>query len=179
MTRLKPHRIAWILVSALAVLAPGLAPRAENLYSDLPSIGDSAGSVISPVEERKLGAMFMRSIRQSGMVLDDLEITSYLRSLGRRLATNSETPAQQFIFFVVNEPSINAFAGPGGYIGVHTGLFLASDQQDAIVFHHLQGCSLAELSDYFGRSQAAVAGLLHRALKRLRAKLNSNESASQ
>jgi predicted Zn-dependent protease len=103
MTRLKPHRIAWTLITALTVLAPGFAPRAENLYSDLPSIGDSAGSVISPVEERKLGAAFMRRIRQSGVVLDDLEITSYLRSLGRRLATNSETPAQQFILFLASE----------------------------------------------------------------------------
>ncbi len=132
MNKLKPHRIAWTLFVALTVLSPGLAPRAENLYSDLPSIGDSAGSVISPVEERKLGAAFMRRIRQSGMVLDDLEITSYLRSLGRRLATNSEAPAQQFIFFVVNEPSINAFAGPGGYIGVHTGLFLASESESEL-----------------------------------------------
>jgi predicted Zn-dependent protease len=121
--------LAWLLFVSCTALAPA---HAESLYSDLPSIGDSAGSVISPVEERKLGAAFMRSIRQSGMVLDDLEITAYLRSLGRRLATNSETPAQQFIFFVVNEPSINAFAGPGGYIGVHTGLFLASETESEL-----------------------------------------------
>ena len=130
-TRPRLHTIAWLLTATFITLATGLT-QADRLYSDLPSIGDSAGSVISPVEERKLGAMFMRSIRQSGMVLDDLEITSYLRSLGRRLATNSDSPAQQFIFFVVNEPSINAFAGPGGYIGVHTGLFLASETESEL-----------------------------------------------
>ena len=129
--RLKLHNIAWLTIAACSTLVTGLA-HSDRLYSDLPSIGDSAGAVISPVEERKLGAMFMRSIRQSGMVLDDLEITSYLRSLGRRLSTNSDTPAQQFIFFVVNEPSINAFAGPGGYIGVHTGLFLASESESEL-----------------------------------------------
>jgi predicted Zn-dependent protease len=128
-TRSGLKTIAWLLFGACTTVA---TVHAESLYSDLPSIGDSAGSVISPVEERKLGAAFMRSIRQSGMVLDDLEITAYLKSLGRRLATNSETPAQQFIFFVVNEPSINAFAGPGGYIGVHTGLFLASETESEL-----------------------------------------------
>jgi predicted Zn-dependent protease len=132
MTRPRPYRIAGTLLAALLLSIPVQPPRASNLYSDLPSIGDSAGSVISPLEERKLGAAFMRSIRQSGMVMDDLEITAYLRSLGRRLATNSETPSQQFIFFVVNEPSINAFAGPGGYIGVHTGLFLASESESEL-----------------------------------------------
>ncbi|MEN8106653.1 MAG: M48 family metalloprotease [Pseudomonadota bacterium] len=129
--RLKPHLIVLTALAALIALPPGIS-RSENLYADLPSIGDSAGSVISPVEERKLGAAFMRSIRQAGIVLDDLEITGYLKSLGRRLATNSDTPAQPFTFFVVNEPSINAFAGPGGYIGVHTGLFIASETESEL-----------------------------------------------
>lgn len=129
--RLRLPHTAWLVAAACTALVTGLA-HSDRLYSDLPSIGDSAGAVISPVEERKLGAMFMRSIRQSGMVLDDLETTSYLRSLGRRLATNSDTPAQPFTFFVVKQPSINAFAGPGGYIGVHTGLFLASENESEL-----------------------------------------------
>jgi predicted Zn-dependent protease len=114
---------------ALAIPAPILA---ENLYSDLPDIGDSAGATISPEQEKQLGAHMMRQLRQSGIVLDDMEITGYLNSLGQRLVTNSDEPSRQFTFFVVNEPSINAFAGPGGYIGVHTGLFMASENESEL-----------------------------------------------
>ena len=129
--RLKPYLVILTALAALIALTPGIT-RSENLYADLPSIGDSAGSVISPVEERKLGAAFMRSIRQAGIVLDDLEITSYLKSLGRRLVTNSDTPAQPFTFFVVNEPSINAFAGPGGRKVEPPCLFIASETESEL-----------------------------------------------
>ncbi|MDH3872013.1 MAG: M48 family metalloprotease, partial [Gammaproteobacteria bacterium] len=99
---------------------------------DLPSIGDSSGSVISPEQEQQLGAAFMRQLRSSGIILEDLEITNYIESLGQRLTVNSEDPARRFTFFVVNEPSINAFAGPGGYIGIHTGLILASESESEL-----------------------------------------------
>jgi predicted Zn-dependent protease len=109
-----------------------LTARAQDLYTNLPSIGDSAGAVISPGQEQQLGAAFMRQLRSSGIILEDLEITSYLASLGQRLTVNSEDPARRFTFFVVNEPSINAFAGPGGYIGIHTGLILASESESEL-----------------------------------------------
>jgi len=121
----------WLLSVAVIALLP-VAVHPQNLYSDLPSIGESAGSVISPEQEKQLGAEMMRQLRQSGIVLDDMEITSYLNSLGQRLTSNSEAGGQQFTFFVVNEPSINAFAGPGGYIGVHTGLFMAAENESEL-----------------------------------------------
>jgi predicted Zn-dependent protease len=124
-----------VLKSILPVLLSGLLSHvavAESLYADLPDIGDSAGSSISPEQEKKLGAEFMRQLRQSGVVLNNLEITAYLESLGQRLVANSEAPTQQFTFFVVNDPTINAFAGPGGYIGVNTGLFMASENESEL-----------------------------------------------
>jgi len=124
-------RLSALLLPCWIVLQPPDA-RAQDLYVDLPSIGDSSGSVISPEQEQQLGAAFMRQLRSSGIILEDLEITRYLESLGQRLTVNSEDPARRFTFFVVNEPSINAFAGPGGYIGIHTGLILASESESEL-----------------------------------------------
>jgi predicted Zn-dependent protease len=126
------RRILPWLLSGLVMLCPLPAAMAESLYADLPDIGDSAGSSISPEQEKQLGSYMMRQLRQSGVVLDNVEITAYLNSLGQRLVTNSETPARNFTFFVVNDASINAFAGPGGYIGVNTGLFLASENESEL-----------------------------------------------
>ena len=128
---LKQPFLALLFGGLLAVSIP-TPVRAESLYSDLPDIGDSAGATISPEQEKQLGAYMMRQLRQSGIVLDDMEKSSYLNSLGQRLAANSDEPTRQFTFFVVNEPSINAFAGPGGYIGVHTGLFMASENESEL-----------------------------------------------
>jgi len=127
MIKLSKYLLPALLFAMLPYSATG-----ESLYADLPEIGDSAGSSISPEQEKKLGAEFMRQLRQSGIVLNNQEITAYLNSLGQRLVANSEAPTKQFTFFVVNDPSINAFAGPGGYIGVHTGLFLASENESEL-----------------------------------------------
>jgi predicted Zn-dependent protease len=144
-----------LLLAALAALSPGAA-HPQNLYSDLPSIGDSAGSVISPEQEKQLGAEMMRQLRQSGIVLDDMEITSYVNALGQRLTSNSESGGQLFTFFVVNEPSINAFAGPGGYIGVHTGLILASENESelaGVLAHEISHVTQRHLARAFEAAQ--------------------------
>ncbi|MEA2093157.1 MAG: M48 family metalloprotease, partial [Pseudomonadota bacterium] len=129
MTIKMTRRALLCLLSGLLSGLPPSAAMTESLYADLPDIGDSAGAVISPEQEKQLGAQMMRQIRQAGIVLNDMVISSYLNSLGQLLVSNSEEPTKQFTFFVVNEPSINAFAGPGGYIGVHTGLFMASENE--------------------------------------------------
>jgi len=106
-------------------------PSAASDYQ-LPSIGDPSGALITPREERELGAAFMRQLRQSVPIVDDREIEAYIESTGNRIVASSDSPTTQFTFFVVNEPSINAFAGPGGYIGIHTGLFLASESESEL-----------------------------------------------
>ncbi|MDH3559579.1 MAG: hypothetical protein OEN52_01330, partial [Gammaproteobacteria bacterium] len=65
-------RLSPLLLSLWLALQP-LATRAQDQYADLPSIGDSSGSVISPGQEQQLGAAFMRELRSSGIILEDLE----------------------------------------------------------------------------------------------------------
>ena len=85
---------------------------------DLPEMGDSAGMLISPDEEKKLGEMFFRSLHSQVEINQDSEIQDYIQTIGEKLVSHSDTPSYPFHFFVVLENNINAFAGPGGYIGV-------------------------------------------------------------
>lgn len=95
-------------------------------------MGDTAGAIVSPSEERYLGEELMRRIRQSLLLVEDPEITEYIQSLGYKLVASSDTPTQDFTFFVINDNSINAFAAPGGFIGINSGLILTTDSESEL-----------------------------------------------
>ena len=99
---------------------------ADGLSSQLPDIGAAGSSVLSPREERQLGREFMRSVTRSLKLVDDPVILDYLQSLSNHLISQMNDGSQEITTFLVDNPSINAFAGPGGYIGIHTGLILAA-----------------------------------------------------
>ena len=120
------------LFLSLILLLPSPATLPQSNFDELPNLGDASGQVISPKQDKELGAYFMRQVRQAGMVLDDPESTAYLQALGHKLAIHSEDPGYGFTFFLVNDTSINAFAGPGGYIGANVGLFLAAESESEL-----------------------------------------------
>jgi predicted Zn-dependent protease len=120
------RRLAAALV-ACALLVPSL--RAD----DLPELGDVASSELSLAMERKIGLQIMNEIRwREPSYLDDPDIEAYLNQLGGRLVAVSPDPGMSFRFFAISDPSINAFAMPGGYIGVHTGLILAAQSESEL-----------------------------------------------
>ncbi len=130
-------RTLSLLLGALAYLVVGVAPlRADSL--SLPELGDASAATLSPTQERKLGEDFMRRARHSLAFVDDPLLSEYIQSLGLRLVAASENPTQRFRFFLIQDPSINAFAVPGGFIGVNTGLLLAvhSEAELASVLAH-------------------------------------------
>ncbi len=123
------HAIALVLILALPVRA-----------SELPDLGESARAAFSEAQEARLGREIMRQIRSSRDFLDDAELTEYLNALGDRLVAVSPSPYRHFEFFVVRDPTINAFALPGGYIGVHTGLISAARNESelaAVLAHEI------------------------------------------
>ncbi len=93
---------------------------------DLPDMGDSTGTLLSPEFERRLGQAFLNNVRRHTPILDDPEIETYIQSIGYRLVANSDNNMQQFTFFVINDALINAFAAPGGIVGVNAGVILNS-----------------------------------------------------
>lgn len=120
----------------LFLMALLLAPVA--LAEGLPDLGDYSQTVLPPQEERRIGEEIMRDIRASGALVNDIEVADYLAALGYRLAANSSDNQQTFAFFVIQDPTINAFALPGGFVGVHTGLIQSarSESELASVLAH-------------------------------------------
>ncbi len=108
---------------------------------NLPQIGEPADAALSPSVERAIGKSFMRQIRASVPLVRDIQVNEYMKSLGARLATNVDNPENhEFTFFVIQNPAINAFAIPGGFIGINSGLIEAMDQEDqlaAVVGHEI------------------------------------------
>ncbi|MEO1204381.1 MAG: M48 family metalloprotease, partial [Pseudomonadota bacterium] len=119
-----------ILLAALSALVfVGIADAGEIR---LPDMGSPADTVLSKSEEKRYGRAIMRQIRASGTVVEDPLITEYINEIGGRIAAQSNDGTHDFTFFVIQDPRINAFALPGGYIGVHTGLIEATRSEDEL-----------------------------------------------
>jgi beta-barrel assembly-enhancing protease len=103
------------------------------LAQALPDLGDVSAATISVADEQRLGEHIMREIRRDPAYYDDPEVTDYTNSLGLRLTSGVTAETRQaFDFFVIRDPQINAFAMPGGFIGVHTGLILAAQSESEV-----------------------------------------------
>lgn len=124
------------------------------LAADLPDLGEVSRQYFSDQEEQALGRAIMRDVYTDPRYLDDPEIESYLNQLGYKLVSVSTRNQREFNFFVVSDPSINAFAMPGGNIGVHTGLLLASQSESelaSVVAHEISHVT----QDHIARMVAA------------------------
>jgi len=104
----------------------------QNFPTNLPDLGDPSQAVLSGVQERKFGEAIVRQIRGSGAYLNDPEVNGYLNELGNRLVTAIPGAQFDFEFFAIADPSINAFALPGGFVGVNTGLILLAQTESEL-----------------------------------------------
>jgi predicted Zn-dependent protease len=112
---------------ALALLAP------PAFAQDLPELGDTSAALLSPRMERRIGEQAMREIRlRDPQFVDDAELTEYINTVGRRIVAAIPDARQDFEFFLVRDNTINAFAMPGGFVGVHTGLILAAQTESEL-----------------------------------------------
>ena len=126
---LRIRQIGIAALTACALVAAG-TPRANEIR--LPELGSPADAVLSKSMEAQIGRQIMFQIRRSGALVEDPAVTEYINDIGHRVAAHANDGDHDFTFFVVDEPSINAFALPGGYIGVHTGLIEATRNEDEL-----------------------------------------------
>lgn len=147
----------------------GLLPSTASLSSDikLPLLGDSASGVISKQQEYELGRLWLKSFRSRVREYDDPLMQQYLEQLLYNLATYSDLEDPRLELIVVKNPSMNAFAVPGGVVGFHTGVFAFAENEDQMV--SVLAHELAHLSQrHFARGVEAqrassiisMAGLL-------------------
>jgi predicted Zn-dependent protease len=116
-----PRRPAKRLLTALILASLAFAAGAQD-SSRLPDLGSSADALISPQEAQDYGAAMLRQMRALDMVVDDPLLDDYINDLGFRLVAACAKPRDHFEFFIVKDDEINAFAAPGGYIAVNSGL---------------------------------------------------------
>jgi len=99
---------------------------------DLPDLGSPATAAVSLEEEYQVGQMWARQMRAQGLVLEDPEVSDYIQTIGHTLSSRAEEGQHRFNYFVVRDPVINAFAMPGGFIAINSGLFLATRNENEL-----------------------------------------------
>lgn len=162
------------LLLSLTLLAFGA--RAEGL----PDLGESSAADLSPQNERRIGESIMRDIRRDAAYVDDAEVLAYLNDIGRRLAGNAGEVRQDIEFFAVRDATLNAFALPGGFVGVHTGLVLAAQSESelaGVLSHEIAHVTQRHIARMVGKQgQASLASLAALVVAILAARSNSQVS---
>lgn len=169
------------LISPLLLLILLCVPRA--LAQGLPELGDASAVAITPADERRLGESIMLEIRRDPSYLDDAEVADYVNNLGRRLTAHSDAVRQEFEFFVMQDPQINAFALPGGFVGINSGLLLAAQSESevaGVVGHevaHVTQRHIARMINQQGQNQLMSIAALAVAILAARSNSQISEAA--
>ncbi|MCM1511965.1 MAG: M48 family metalloprotease [Oxalobacter formigenes] len=135
-------------------------PAVYAQYSNLPTMGDAAGSELSPMMEYRIGVEIMRRIQADPDYIEDDVVTEYLNGIGYKLVhavpeVRGET-SNDFFFFALRDPTLNAFALPGGFIGVHTGLLLAAQSESelaSVLSHEIGHVSQRHIARMIGNQK--------------------------
>jgi predicted Zn-dependent protease len=149
-----------IRLSVLALLCALFMHRAFAAGEDLPDIGSPSDTILSKDLEAQIGRSIYKSLRDAGQIVTDPEIQEYIQNVGQKLAANAQDGDFQFQFFVVNDPAINAFALPGGYVGVHSGLLLATKNESelaGVMAHEISHVTQRHISrSIYASKQASI-----------------------
>lgn len=138
-----PRRLVALFTFCFALLAMPVAP-IVNANVELPSIGENSAGLISPSQEYDLGRKALRQYRAYFPLAQDPYFEAYLDNLLDNMLVHSGLPDHPLSLLVINDRNLNAFAAPGGIVGVNTGTFLIAqnEQQLASILAH----ELAHLS---------------------------------
>ena len=170
--------LACLLCISLFSGPAGVVPASAQ---NLPNLGEESATALPPQMEKRIGESYYRDLRRDPAFLDDPELTAFVTELGRRLIAAGPEPGMEVEFFVMRDPSINAFAMLGGYIGANTGLIIASQSESEVasVFGH----EIAHLTQHhIARSvsagqRASIVSMVALALAILAARSNSQVAA--
>ncbi len=151
------------------------------LSDGLPDLGDVSQAALSPLQEREVGQQSMMQIKASKQFLNDPEVNDYLNQIGDKLVQYSNEPSLDFEFFAVNDYSVNAFAMPGGFVGVNAGLLLITQNESelaSVLGHEISHVTQHHLARMVSATQGdTIASMAAIALAILAAR--SNPDAAQ
>ncbi len=164
MSRLASFAFSLTFATGLSLgglLSPSIALAQKSF--NLPSLGDPDSEELSPASERRLGAQVMQQLRRESVVLEDSELTDWVSRFAAPLVRTPQAAGYDFEFFWVKDSSLNAFALPGGYIGLHTGLMMVAQTESelaAVMGHEISHVTQRHLARQFGKQRLAGATIL-------------------
>jgi predicted Zn-dependent protease len=131
-------KFSFFCLVVFALIYPSELTGAQN--QKLPILGDTTSGIVSLEQERKLGQDFLRSLRAQAPTISDPLLKDYLEYLIYRLAEHSQLQDKRLDLVILDSRQLNAFAVPGGVVGVNLGLFLYAEtlsEFSAILAHEL------------------------------------------
>jgi predicted Zn-dependent protease len=125
---------AWACQTLTKVALTTTLSVAPIAFADdfLPMMGDSTSGIISLQKEHQLGQAWVRTLRGRARLYDDPLTYSYLNDLIWNLVSHSQMQDKRIELVVMDNATLNAFAVPGGVVGVHAGLFLSTEHEDEL-----------------------------------------------
>ena len=139
-----------------------LMPRAFG--QSLPDLGGTGDATLSPAVERRVGEDIMREIRyRDPSYVDDPEVNDYLQSLGSKLVQANPAARQEFEFFGIRDHTVNAFALPGGFVAVHTGLITTAETESelaSVLGHEIAHVTQRHIARMLGQQQQMQVPIL-------------------
>ena len=165
-----PQGVARVLVVCGVVALLTLGSSSGRAVTDglkIPNLGESSTSLFSSEFEYNLGRDWLKAFRRQAPTINDPLLYSYLESMVFDLVTHSDLQDRRLELIIVDNPNINAFAVPGGIIGVHTGLFQYAQTEDefaTVIAHEIAHLSQRHFSRGVEMAQSQsplnIAGLL-------------------
>lgn len=143
--------LGTIALAATAALAAAPEPVARAVI-ELPQMGEPADLEMSPAQEKALGRQVVAELYRYNYILEDPELDDYISALGWKLVSASQIKPPHIEFYPIADARINAFALPGGYIGMNAGILLASSNESEVA--GVMGHELAHVTQrHIARSQ--------------------------
>lgn len=167
-----PNCWRWILgcLACLACLATAGTQAAARDYQ-LPAMGQPSANYMSPAKAHKLGAQVVSQLLARDMIIEDPILEQYINRIGQRLARHASGDANNLHFYVIDSPQVNAFALPGGHIGVNAGLIHETTSESELagimaheIAHVTQHHIARQLEATSGTGWATLAAVLAAAI---------------
>ena len=159
MNKCSPWRLVAIVILATSLL---LGPVRSGW-----AFFDELSGGLSIEKERQIGEQFLLEIQQEVPLIQDPFLTSYMNNLGQKLVAQMGPQPFHYKFFIVDEPSMNAFAVPGGYVFIHTGMIRMAEREGelaGVMAHEISHIYWRHMSRMMEKSRVATVATLVGAL---------------
>ena len=136
--QMKKIKLWALIVFAIPLISLSISGQDGKL--DIPAIGDRVSGVVSLEQEKAIGSQFLKQVYAQAPMINDPLIQEYTELLIYRISETSLVKDRDFKLVLIDDRSLNAFAAPGGIIGVNAGLFINADNEGqfaSVIAHEL------------------------------------------